>query len=53
MELAEQLRIVGIVFSVVVGIALIVIAFNVVAIRRILEAGQQGSETTDRPSTRP
>ncbi len=49
----DELRIVGIVFSVLVGIAIIVIAFNVVTIRRILEARQERSKTTDRPSTPP
>ena len=49
----EELGIVAITLAVVAVIAIVVIAFNVVAIRRILEGRGGHSDVTDRPSTRP
>lgn len=47
----SELEIVGVVFSVVVGIAIIVIAFNVVAIRRSLTP--KADRTDERTAPRP
>jgi hypothetical protein len=49
----EELGIVAITLTVVAVIAIVVIAFNVVGIRRILEGRRDHSDVRDRPSTRP
>ena len=48
----RELEILGVVFSVMVGIAVIVIAFDVVAIRRAMERRGERSDTPDPPSPR-
>jgi hypothetical protein len=48
----EELQIIGLALGVVTTIAILTIAFNVVAIRRILEGRNERSDATNRSSER-